>query len=99
MSFPISSFGRSWNKNSIEAMNLRQQGVYGIYNATFWLYIGQAEDMRERLLEHYNKTSDQSACIWKNKPTLFKTMLVSSSSLVVKEQELIKEYNPICNRT
>lgn len=76
-------------------------GVYGITNGDpKWIYIGEAESLRDRLKEHYNRQSDQSNCIWKYTPKKFYCEVVNGGEVARKkrETELIKEYDPNCNK-
>jgi len=63
-----------------------------------WIYIGQAKDIRSRLLDHFNELSDQAGGIWRNRPTHF-VDTVDVADLDSKEAALIKEYNPVYNKT
>jgi hypothetical protein len=44
---------RAFSRQNVEALNLNQYGVYGIFNQSRWIYIGKG-DMRQRLLVHLN---------------------------------------------
>lgn len=89
---------RAWNRLEIVNINKGQRGIYGIYNSDQWIYIGKSDDLQARLLEHYDKISDQSGCIWKNKPTGFLAKLASTSTIDNEELDLIRYYNPTCNK-
>jgi len=43
----------------IESIKPTQKGVYGLFQKSAWVYIGRAQDLRKRLLEHLH--SDGSA--------------------------------------
>lgn len=74
-------------------------GVYGI-SGNAWIYVGESETMQARLLEHHGKTSDQSACIWRNTPLSFYFESISGGTVarLNRETELIKELDPSCNK-
>ena len=84
-----------FNQQGITWLVEGQSGVYGIFNRDVWIYIGKADDLRQRLLEHHNRQSDQSVCIWNNHPTNFVATITDVSNQDITEQNLIAEYNPI----
>ena len=77
----------------------RASGVYGIFNANEWIYIGEAGDMEARLFDHLRGNSDQSARIKGRRPTGFLCEASPSHLRVARERSLILELNPTCNRT
>ena len=89
---------REFTEAGIEILDPNQAGVYGIYNNQIWIYIGKADDIRKRLLEHFNGTSDQAKCIWRNKPTHYLAVAEGSEGIDTQETALTQEFNPICNR-
>ncbi|HSB69685.1 MAG TPA: GIY-YIG nuclease family protein [Candidatus Methylomirabilis sp.] len=70
-------------------------GVYAIYSQERWLYIGEAEDMRGRLLRHLE---GDDPCIAESRPTHFAFQSVAPQDRVARQRELIAEYRPLCNR-
>jgi hypothetical protein len=42
-----------WSRDSVVENAPRRSGVYGLYSA-LWIYIGEADDLRERFMEHFN---------------------------------------------
>ena len=73
-------------------------GVYGIANASHQMvYIGESENMQERLAEHM---TDRQHCLWSYAPAEVFAEQVSGGEVARKrrEQELITEYNPPCNK-
>jgi len=81
----------SFNKEAIESFNVGQMGVYAIYNARTWIYIGRG-DIRQRLLDHLN---GDVPSINANSPTHFRAEVTGDS--VKREQQLLREYMPACN--
>ncbi len=77
----------------------RESGVYGIYDNSEWIYIGEAKDMEARLYEHLRGQSDQSARILRRKPTHFIFERCDAATRVSREAQLIRELDPFCNRT
>jgi len=93
-----SSTGYSFTENGILAYAPRRSGVYGIYKNGQWIYIGESQDIEGRLFEHLRAQSDQSACILGHSPTHFVCETCDAMTRVVREQALIREFSPICNR-
>ena len=69
-----------------------EAGVYGIYNAVGPLYIGQAVNLRERLIEHL---LDVNHDMHRFGPTHFVFEVCANRS--ERETELIAECGPHCN--
>jgi excinuclease UvrABC nuclease subunit len=89
--------GFAFSELGIATYAPRQSGVYGIYNGTTWIYIGEAENLEARLYEHFRQISDQSARIWRKSPTHFIFELCDARSRTRLEAQLIRELNPVCN--
>ena len=93
MPFPQQE-SRPYTREGIEWLGPNQNGVYGIFNATTWVYIGRG-DLRNRLLAHFNGTGGVP-CIPRNNPTHYVTEVTSDD--ILREKQLIAEFNPICNQ-
>lgn len=89
----------AFTETGILASAPRGSGVYGIFNANEWIYVGEAGDMEARLLDHVRGNSDQSARISRRNPTGFLCEPCAALTRVLREQALIRELNPTCNRT
>ena len=83
---------REFTKAGIEVLNPNQNGVYGIYRADAWVYVGRG-DIRTRLLAHLNGDNPR---ITREKPTHYVTEVTASDE--AREKTLIVELNPIANR-
>ena len=83
---------RVFNKEDVEALFPDQFGVYGLYDANNWIYVGKG-DIRTRLLAHLN---DDNPCITRNSPTHYVTEVTANADQ--REKELILEYDPVCNK-
>ncbi len=70
-------------------------GVYALYSHERWLYIGEAADIRGRLLRHLE---DNDPCLAQHTPTHFAFQSVPADDRAARLQALIAEYQPICNR-
>ena len=83
---------------SITAYPPKAPGVYGISGAVEMIYVGQSEDIYHRLLHHFN---DESHCIWKYSPHMFhfEKVLGGEGTRRKLVDELIAEYDPLCNKT
>ena len=82
----------SFNREAIESFNAGQTGVYAIYNARKWIYIGRG-DIRQRLLDHLD---GDIPSINTNSPTHFRAEVTDNS--IRREQQLLREYMPACNQ-
>ena len=61
------------------------------------LYVGQSENIGSSLSMHYEKTSDQSSCIWKHQPTRHACEMVWwEPARIKRHQQWISKYRPIC---
>jgi len=90
---PFSTKMRPYTKGEILSLNPNQNGVYGIFLNTKAIYIGSG-DIRNRMLAHIN---GDNACITRNTPNQWTGTLVSGDP-TAREGELVREYDPICNR-
>ena len=90
---PFSTNIRPYTKEDILSLKPNQNGVYGIFSNTRAIYIGSG-DIKERMLAHIN---GDNPCITRNIPNQWTAALVSGDP-TAREGELVREYNPICNR-
>jgi excinuclease UvrABC nuclease subunit len=95
MPFPMQGL-HPFSEENIVLLAPDEPGVYGIFNADKWIYVGQAQDVKQRLLQDVRKESDQSACIFENEPTHWIAVARSAGDLDAAEKDLIKEYKPVC---
>ena len=68
-------------------------GVYGLSTSREWVYIGQADDIQAALLGHLR---DEAILKWG--PTGFVFEACSGDQRRIRQDCLILEYAPICNR-
>ena len=94
MPFPEQT-SRAFTQEGVDWLNLRQIGVYGLFNTDQWVYIGQAVDLRRRLHEHLN---GDNACINRYRPSNYVAVLCSRLELDERERTLILECQPACNQ-
>ncbi len=83
---------RGFAKAGIEWLAPNQIGVYGIFRADAWIYVGRG-DLRARLLDHFGGDNPD---ITKENPTGYVTELTNNAE--VREKQLILELKPIANK-
>lgn len=88
-----------YTRDGIQRLDPNQPGIYGIYRSNpggVWIYVGQAKDIRARLLQHF---AGDNPCINRSGPTHFVGEIVHGGehARLRRERELIEELNPICN--
>jgi hypothetical protein len=83
---------RPFTKEGIEWLNPGQNGVYGIFRAGLWVYVGRG-DLRARLLSHFNGENPR---ITRERPTHYVTLVTQDD--VGQEKALILELNPVANQ-
>lgn len=86
---------RTFSAFSVSAHAPAQSGVYGISNASKWIYIGSADNIRDALMGHLQQTDPS---ILKQHPTGFVFELCDRGQRPQRQDRLIQEYEPICNR-
>jgi hypothetical protein len=87
--------GFTWDYGSVVTNAPAQFGVYAIYNQRAWIYFGEGENIRARLLAHLN---GDNHCILQNQPTGFSFELVSASLRVARQDALIAQLGSLCNQ-
>jgi hypothetical protein len=70
-------------------------GVYGISNASEWIFIGAADNIQGALLEHLE---DSGAAVMKKQPTGFVCEVCDAARRPARQGRLILEYEPACNQ-
>jgi len=90
-----STTGYTFNDSSVRQNAQNRSGVYGLYIAAKWVYVGESNDIQRRLLEHLSETG---TCIKRWAPTSFLYELVDAGSRVARQDALIRELDPECNR-
>jgi len=98
MPFEKTNSAFTFTEKGIATYAPRQSGVYGIYNGTEWIYVGEAKDMEERLYAHLRGNSDQSVRILRHKPTHYAYEQCDATARVARERTLIREFDPVCNK-
>jgi hypothetical protein len=82
-----------WNREAILANAPQRPGVYGLFNA-LWIYIGDASDIRARLLEH---EAGDNPCIAHYRPSGFAYELVDDDDRSERRDEIAAQLEPLCD--
>ena len=94
VAMPFENQPYPWSRDSVVENVPRRSGVYGLYSA-LWIYIGEADDLRERFMEHFN---GKSPCTRRYVPTYFVFELIDNrSARESRYRELVRQHGPICN--
>jgi hypothetical protein len=83
-----------FERESIELNAPESSGVYGLFSA-LWIYIGDTDNIRARLLEHFDG-DDHDPCIAHHQPTGFAFELIPPVDRSRRKEQLLKELLPIC---
>jgi hypothetical protein len=86
---------RSLTPVSVRANAPAASGVYGISNAREWIFIGETDNIQASLL--HNLQPGNSALL-KRFPTGFVFELCGAAHRRARQDRLILEYEPVCNR-
>jgi len=70
-------------------------GVYGISSAREWIYIGETDNIQGALLD---QLQDPTTSIMKRQPTGFVFEICERTNRSARQDRLVFEYEPICNR-
>jgi hypothetical protein len=92
---PGFSMPYGFSVGSIRAHAPAMSGVYGISNGCEWIYIGEADNIQQRLLEHLAEDGTQLKA---RVPTGFSYEVCNQSIRVERQDRLILQYEPVCNR-
>jgi excinuclease UvrABC nuclease subunit len=87
--------GYTFDQGTIIRFVPAQSGVYAIYNRESWIYVGEGEDIRARLLAHLR---GDNACITNYGPTGFQFEAVEANQRVARQDALILQLKPACNK-
>jgi hypothetical protein len=70
-------------------------GVYGISNAREWIYIGESDDIQGALLTHLQECD---TALMNRHPTGFVFEVCDRARRPARQDRLVLEYEPKCNR-
>jgi hypothetical protein len=88
------AIAHAFSSVSIRAHAPAASGVYGISNARRWIYIGETDNIRERLLEHLGESTTG---IKAQVPTGFTYEACDWNLRTERHDRLVAEFKPICN--
>jgi hypothetical protein len=86
---------RAFTSVSIRANAPAASGLYGISNALEWIYIGESENIRDSLLTHLRELDTR---LLKSRPTGFVFEICNRAERPARQDRLVFEYEPTCNR-
>ncbi len=87
---------RPFMTTAIQTYAPMSSGVYGISNALEWIYIGETDDIRGALLTHLH---DRDTPLMTREPTGFVYEVCDRPGRTTRQDRLVLEYEPTCNRT
>src|SRR5258708_7757089 len=80
---------------AVQAYAPNTSGVYGISNGREWIYIGETDNIRGTLLAHLRQPDTS---LMKRQPTGFVFELCDGVRRQARQDRLVLEYEPTCNR-
>lgn len=86
---------RPFTAPSVRTYAPAASGVYGISNASEWIYIGAAENIQAALLYHL---MDSNKAVLDRAPTGFVFEACDLAMQPDRQDRLVLEYEPTCNR-
>jgi len=86
---------RNFTPDAVETYAPGMSGVYGISNASEWIYIGETDNIRGSLLDHLREINTR---LTKRQPTGFVFELCEEEQRSSRQHRLIGEYHPVCNQ-
>lgn len=69
-------------------------GVYGLSNAREWIFVGETDNIKAKLLEHLQEPHTRLLAL---APTGFVFEVCAAYDRLGRQQRLIREYQPVCN--
>jgi excinuclease UvrABC nuclease subunit len=94
---PFNPFlSRTLTAVSVRANAPAASGVYALTNSREWIYIGKSDNIQASLLSHLQESD---SVLMKKKPTGFVFELCDAAMRPVRQDLLVFEYEPVCNRT
>jgi hypothetical protein len=87
---------RSFSSRSIQVHAPAASGVYGLSNGRQWLYIGETDNIQEALLKHL---VEDGTDLKRMQPTGFCCEVSERSVRANRQDRLVMEYEPVCNRS
>jgi len=70
-------------------------GVYGLSNAREWIFVGETDNIKAKLISHLQETHTP---LLEREPTGFIFELCAARDRMDRQERLIQEYQPVFNR-
>jgi hypothetical protein len=86
---------RPFLKTAVQTYAPNTSGVYGLSNASEWVYIGETDDIQAALLTHLRRSDTPQM---KRLPTGFVFEVCDPAVRSTLQDRLALEYEPVCNR-
>jgi len=86
---------RNFTSDAIQMYAPAASGVYGISNAREWIYIGETDNIRNSLLNHLHEIN---TTLIEREPTGFVFEVCDQAQRASRQDRLVGEYGPACNR-
>jgi hypothetical protein len=86
---------RSFTPVSVRANAPAASGIYGISNVREWIYIGESDNIQASLM---HDLQEGDSALLKRFPTGFVFELCDAAERCSRQDRLILEYEPVCNR-
>jgi predicted GIY-YIG superfamily endonuclease len=86
---------RPFTSGAVQTYAPAAAGVYGISNAREWIYIGQTDNIQGALWDHLQ---DLYTALMKRQPTGFVFEICDGTRRSARQDRLVLEYEPTCNR-
>jgi len=86
---------RPFNAGAVNRYAPVASGVYGISNASEWIYIGETDNIQDTLLTHLHEPGTSAML---RLPTGFVFEICDRVQRPARQGRLVVEYGPTCNR-
>ena len=86
---------RNFTNDAVQMYAPVVSGVYGISNAREWIYIGETDNIQGSLLTHLQALG---TALLKREPTGFVFEVCDQARRSSRQDRLVVEYGPACNR-
>lgn len=86
---------RPFSTSGVQTYAPSASGIYGISNAQEWVFIGESADIRGALLAH---TRETGTLLSQRQPTGFVFEVCEPLQRSARQDRLVQEYEPWCNR-
>jgi|SRR5271170_1682426 len=87
---------RPFTVGAIQIYAPTTSGVYGISNASEWIYVGETDNIQDALLGHLH---DLGTPLMKRQPSGFVFEVCAGAHRSARQERLALEYVPTCHRT